>query len=74
MAIEQEPIEHKQGTWQFRCCGVVVTFSHLGSRYHRLAERIYVEQTGVIAGNCPFCGQRHWVAQYRKRVDEPRFD
>ena len=55
------PIQHGNGTNQVRCvCGEIVTFSQVSDLYPRLVNHVYVPETKVRRGECPFCGQVHW--------------
>lgn len=61
------PLQHNPGTMQFTCdCGKVVTFAVKSMTYPMLINRTN-PGPGIIVGDCPLCGARHWRGMVRIR-------
>lgn len=53
-------LRHAPGTNHFHCvCGRVVTFARNSKTYPTMANLTFPGR-GMISGDCPFCGAKHW--------------
>lgn len=66
-AVARElPLQHTPGTFQFTCdCGVVVTFAENSKTYPMLTNRSH-PGPGIVVGECPLCGAKHWKGRTRR--------
>ena len=59
------PLQHTPGTMQFTCdCEVVITFAENSRTYPMLVNRSY-PGPGIVVGDCPRCGAKHWKGRSR---------